>query len=349
LVRVGEALVAAGLAALTSISLCAWMMQGSAPADALSRAVDSSDSPETTGSITSFDARFSFDQSISPGRSAGSSSSFEDRFVAPGLPAGVAVRTTTVSPATAARAADPAASAANVAARERASRLAAATPSVVAERAPNRPAARYRVASLSDTPPPTAYAPTDATTRDPGINDLLKRRARNPASEAAPKDAATKDADPLASDPSHTAIYDISARTVYLPNGERLEAHSGLGGFMDDVRSVHLRSRGPTPPNVYDLTLREAPFHGVQAIRLTAVDGNKMYGRDGILVHPFMLGPEGASNGCVSVKDYPAFLKAYQRGDITRLVVVEQLDDPPGGRTAADWFSSAWKRLFGPS
>jgi hypothetical protein len=118
---------------------------------------------------------------------------------------------------------------------------------------------------------------------------------------------------------------------------------------MDDVRSVHLRSRGPMPPNVYELTLREAPFHGVQAIRLTAVDGSKMYGRDGILVHPFMLGPEGASNGCVSVKDYPAFLKAYQRGEITRLVVVEQLDDPPGGRTAADWFSSAWKRIFGPS
>jgi hypothetical protein len=322
LVRVGEALAAAGLAALTSISLCAWMMQGSTPADALARADYSSDSPETTAAITSFDARFSFDESGSPGRSAGSSSSFEDRFGAPSLPAGVAVRTTAVSPATTAMAADPAASASNVAARERASRLAAAPPSAVAERASNRPGARYRVASLSDTGPPTAYAPADA---------------------------ATKDSNPLADDPTHTAIYDISAHTVYLPSGERLEAHSGLGGFMDDVRSVHLRSRGPTPPNVYELTLREAPFHGVQAIRLTAVDGSKMYGRDGILVHPFMLGPEGASNGCVSVKDYPAFLKAYQRGEITRLVVVEQLDDPPGGRTAADWFSSAWKRIFGPS
>jgi hypothetical protein len=74
-----------------------------------------------------------------------------------------------------------------------------------------------------------------------------------------------------------------------------------------------------------------------------------MYGRDGILVHPFMLGPEGGSNGCVSVKDYPAFLKAYQRGEITHLVVVDQLDDPPGGRTAADWFAGTLKKIFGRS
>ena len=50
-----------------------------------------------------------------------------------------------------------------------------------------------------------------------------------------------------------------------------------------------------------------------------------MYGREGILAHPFMLGPNGQSNGCVSFKDYPAFLNAYLRGDITRLVVVQRL------------------------
>jgi hypothetical protein len=153
----------------------------------------------------------------------------------------------------------------------------------------------------------------------------------------------------LSGDSSHTAIYDISAQTVYLPNGKRLEAHSGLGEYMDDVRSVPLRARGPTPPNVYELKLRESPFHGVQAIRLNPVDGSKMYGRDGILAHPFMLGPNGQSNGCVSVKDYPAFLNAYLRGEITQLVVVERLDDPPSARTAADWFSNMLKEIFGRS
>ena len=67
-----------------------------------------------------------------------------------------------------------------------------------------------------------------------------------------------KDADPLAGiDPSRTAIYDITARTVYLPNGRRLEAHSGLGDHMDDPRYVNVRMTGPTPPNVYELKLRE--------------------------------------------------------------------------------------------
>ena len=64
-----------------------------------------------------------------------------------------------------------------------------------------------------------------------------------------------------------TAVYDISARTVTLPSGEVLEAHSGLGPAMDDPRYVHLRMRGSTPPGTYDLTPRERLFHGVRAIR----------------------------------------------------------------------------------
>jgi hypothetical protein len=35
-----------------------------------------------------------------------------------------------------------------------------------------------------------------------------------------------------------------------------------------------------------------------------------------------MLGPYGASNGCVSFKDYNAFLDAYLHGEVKRLVVV---------------------------
>jgi len=63
---------------------------------------------------------------------------------------------------------------------------------------------------------------------------------------------------------SHTAIYDIAAHTVYLPDGYRLEAHSGLGGYMDDARYVNVKGRGATPPNIYDLALRERSFHGVR-------------------------------------------------------------------------------------
>jgi hypothetical protein len=126
-----------------------------------------------------------------------------------------------------------------------------------------------------------------------------------------------------------TAVYDIETRAVYLPGGEVLEAHSGLGEHMDDVRYVQARMRGPTPPNVYTLTLREKPFHGVQAIRLTPVLASNMYGRAGILAHPYMLGPNGQSNGCVSIQNYPKFLEAYLKGKIDRLVVVPRLAATP--------------------
>jgi hypothetical protein len=130
----------------------------------------------------------------------------------------------------------------------------------------------------------------------------------------------------LAAADSHTAIYDIEAHTVYLPGGQRLEAHSGLGERRDDPHHVSERNRGATPPNVYDLVLREAPFHGVQAIRLNPVDDGKMFGRAGILAHTYMLGPSGQSFGCVSFKDYPRFLEAFRRGEIDRLVVVPHLE-----------------------
>jgi hypothetical protein len=38
-----------------------------------------------------------------------------------------------------------------------------------------------------------------------------------------------------------------------------------------------------------------------------------------------MLGPNGDSNGCVSVRDYDRFLAAYQKGEIKRLAVVSTL------------------------
>ena len=119
-----------------------------------------------------------------------------------------------------------------------------------------------------------------------------------------------------------TAVYDIQGRVVYLPNGEKLEAHSGFGKWLDDTRYVSEKDRGPTPPNVYRLSLRKALFHGVQAIRLNPVSSSNMYGRSGFLVHSYMLGPDGQSNGCVSLQDYPKFLEAFLRGDIDRLIVV---------------------------
>jgi hypothetical protein len=141
--------------------------------------------------------------------------------------------------------------------------------------------------------------------------------------DALPQEAPRTRISPAPDSVAGTAVYDISARTVTLPSGEVLEAHSGLGEAMDNPRYVHLRMRGSTPPGTYDLTERERLFHGVRAIRLNPVGGSAaIHGRDGLLAHTYMLRQPGASNGCVSFRDYNRFLQAFLRGEVRRLVVV---------------------------
>jgi Tlde1 domain len=146
---------------------------------------------------------------------------------------------------------------------------------------------------------------------------LLKNFFARPRKDAFPAEAVGR-----------TAVYDIKGRVVYLPNGEKIEAHSGLGKWLDDARYVNEKDLGPTPPNTYRLSLRNELFHGVQAIRLNPVSSSNMYGRSGFLVHPYMLGPNGQSNGCVSLQDYPKFLEAFLRGDIDRLIVIPDSSAP---------------------
>ncbi len=125
---------------------------------------------------------------------------------------------------------------------------------------------------------------------------------------------------------SSTAVYDIAAHTVYLPDGIELEAHSGLGARLDDPRFVHEHMRGATPPSVYELIPREKPFHGVRALRLIPVGKTHIFGRKGLLAHTYMLGPKGDSNGCVVFKNYSAFLQAFDSGKVRRLLVVAHVD-----------------------
>ena len=131
---------------------------------------------------------------------------------------------------------------------------------------------------------------------------------------------------------SRTAVYDISAKALYLPSGVAIEAHSGMGALMDDPEHVDQRMVGATPPATYDLKPREKLFHGVRALRMTPTDGTSALGRVGLLTHTYMLGPRGDSNGCVSIKDYDRFMKAYDNGEFNRLVVVPSLS---GSATAS--------------
>ena len=153
--------------------------------------------------------------------------------------------------------------------------------------------------------------------------------ASNP--DAPPEEPSKASAD----DETRTATYDITARVVYMPDGSKLEAHSGIGDLMDNPRHVRVRMRGATPPNVYKLSLRGALFHGVRALRLTPLDEHRMFGRDGMLAHSYLLAKRGQSHGCVVFSNYPAFLNAFLKGEVTRLVVVERLETPPGPKVAS--------------
>jgi len=185
-----------------------------------------------------------------------------------------------------------------------------------AEEATNNPSFIERLFGIKKPSPPESALGYAAL--ENGTGSIAPRASFNP--------------NPGVSPGTGTAVYDITAKIVIMPNGERLEAHSGLGDKLDDPRFVHVRMRGATPPGTYVLTEREKLFHGVRALRMTPVGGSAaIHGRDGILAHTYMLGPNGDSNGCVSFRDYDRFLQAYLRGEVKRIVVVagQKLDMLP--------------------
>jgi hypothetical protein len=173
--------------------------------------------------------------------------------------------------------------------------------------------------------PPAAQS--DNRTLLQKLSDLLP--ARMTLASLAPDGGLFREGPDLASlgYDNATAVYDISARAVYMPDGSKLEAHSGFGSLMDDPEHVSERNVGATPPNVYDLKPRERLFHGVQALRMIPVGDSGTTGRSGLLAHSYMLGSKGDSNGCVSIKNYEKFLKAFTNGEIKRLVVVPSLSN----------------------
>jgi len=184
------------------------------------------------------------------------------------------------------------------------------------------------VATPAPKPPPPKVV-SMAMFSEPKTSDAAPASARTGTQVAALSPSDIKIAPQVEEARPRTAVYDITTKIVYMPNGEKLEAHSGYGMFMDSPKHVNMKMRGSTPPNVYRLRLRERLFHGVAAIRMLPEDESVMHNRNGILAHSYLLGPSGQSHGCVSFKDYPRFLRAFQRGEVDRMVVVARMDHPP--------------------
>ena len=127
-----------------------------------------------------------------------------------------------------------------------------------------------------------------------------------------------------------TAVYDISAHSVYLPDGTRLEAHSGLGNRLDDPRYVDERDRGATPPHLYELTSERGTLSwGSGAATLTHRPGR-------------CLRPDGTAGAPLHARSewrfqWMRFLQGLQR---LLARVSERRGQAPGCRRAVDFRTS---------
>lgn len=129
---------------------------------------------------------------------------------------------------------------------------------------------------------------------------------------------------------TRVAVYDVSNATVYMPDGTKLRAHSGIGHMRDNPRYEHVKMKGPTPAGIYRLKMRERRFHGVEAIRMLPVDGRDPKNRTGLLTHTNLLRGQKGSHGCVAFQNYEPFLNAFKRGHVTMMIVVPEM---PSSRT----------------
>lgn len=192
-----------------------------------------------------------------------------------------------------------------------------------------KPQAKPRVERVPAPEAPVVTATPEKPKKKTLLNMLAYAKPDNPITTDDGAGGIFKRKNSLPGPGSRIAVYVIEDAVVHMPNGEKLRAHSGRGNMRDNPKYVHVKNMGPTPPNVYKLRMREARFHGVEAIRMNPVGDAKMYNRDGFLTHTFLLRRRGDSSGCVVFEDYNRFLNAYKRGHVQTLIVVPSMRDLP--------------------
>ncbi len=207
----------------------------------------------------------------------------------------------------------------------------------MADAAPTKPGRGNGLAAIA------AVAPQKADSDDDKPTALAFARPDNPMRDDAPR-AAAPSAPNWPGIGTKVAVFDISNGVVWMPDGTKLEAHSGIGKMRDDPDYTHVKMRGPTPPGTYRLTMRESLFHGVAAIRLNPIDGKAPQGRTGLLAHSYLVRSRlGDSHGCVAFANYDKFLAAFRRGEVTHMVIVPKYD----GRRPVQKNNNFLAKLFG--
>lgn len=207
----------------------------------------------------------------------------------------------------------------------------------MADAAPTKPARGNGLAAIAAVAPQKDDANADKPTA------LAFARPDNPMRDDAPRAAAPSTPN-WPGIGTKVAVFDMSNGVVWMPDGTKLEAHSGIGKMRDEPQYANVKMRGPTPPGTYRLTMRESLFHGVAAIRLNPIDGKAPLGRTGLLAHSYLLRSRlGDSHGCVAFAQYDRFLAAFRRGEITHMVIVPKYD----GRRPSPKNNNFLAKLFG--
>ncbi len=121
------------------------------------------------------------------------------------------------------------------------------------------------------------------------------------------------------------AVYDISAGVVYMPNGEKLEAHSGNRRHARQPEICACADEGPDAARHLQGHHARIPLPRRGSRAPDPVDGIAPHGRVGLLAHSYLLRKRGDSHGCVAFANYPKFLAAFKRGEIKQMVIVTSM------------------------
>ncbi len=177
---------------------------------------------------------------------------------------------------------------------------------------PQKPSSPSVALGPSVPAPPTR--PIDLNVAAPAVVALAPSPTPGPEKktdgvELAPKPPALNQFDRF------TAVYDLMAHTVFLPDGSRLEAHSGLGPLgtippMSWKRTGARRRR----MNMNSRCARACSTACRRCGSIPSAGRMRSMAAPGCSPTPTCWGPDGDSNGCVSFKNYDAFLAAFQSG-----------------------------------
>lgn len=107
-------------------------------------------------------------------------------------------------------------------------------------------------------------------------------------------------------------------------NGRKVaNGYSGNGDAKDNPSKQHVKNHGPIPRGKYRIVGK--PFHhphtGPYTLRLQPAGANKMFGRDGFMIHGDSINHPGqASDGCI-ILSRSARQEIWESGDKTIEVI----------------------------